>query len=74
MEELGYVARVMDPDDRRAVIVRPSARVAAVWRTAREAVDAVEARWKKQVGSRRYAELRATIADLAASEETSATY
>src|SRR5215831_20907484 len=45
LEALGYVERVPDPTDRRAKVVRLTARGRAVERTVREVIKQIEADW-----------------------------
>jgi DNA-binding MarR family transcriptional regulator len=68
LEALGYVERVPDPTDRRAKLVRLTARGWAVDRTVREVIEKIEADWAARLGEADYAELarllRALIAML----------
>jgi DNA-binding MarR family transcriptional regulator len=64
LEGRGYVERVPDPTDGRARLVRLTPR-------GREAADAahvvfaeIEARWKRTLGAKRFAELRTMLAEL----------
>lgn len=67
VEELGYVERVDDPDDRRAKRVRLTKRGRDAGRIARTHVRRVEADWAKRIGADRLAALRQTLTDLHAS-------
>ena len=58
LERLGYVERIPDPTDKRARIVRRTARGWAVERAARESVGAFEAEWAKRIGAARMGEFR----------------
>lgn len=64
LERHGYVERVPDPADRRAKLVRPTARGEQVYAIAREVVDELEARLVRRVGTRRVRELRSVLAEL----------
>ena len=64
LEERGYVERVPDPSDGRARLVRltPKGCEAAV--VAHGVMDGIEARWKRTLGARRYAELKEILSEL----------
>jgi DNA-binding MarR family transcriptional regulator len=64
MARLGYTEITGDPADRRAKIVRKSARGREAEGAAMAVLDELEARWRDQVGERRYRELRRTLRDL----------
>jgi DNA-binding MarR family transcriptional regulator len=64
LERLGYVIRIPDPGDRRARLIKPTARGLSAMMFAREAVRAIEADWGEAVGPERVAELRATLEDI----------
>ena len=68
LEALGYVERVPDPTDRRAKLVRLTARGWEVDRTVREVIKQVEADWAQRLGEEEYRHLtrllRALIAIL----------
>ena len=74
LELLGYVERVADPADRRAKIIRLTAKGREAQRVAEEAMADVEAEWGERVGADRIAALRTTLHDLVADRfaETSA--
>jgi DNA-binding MarR family transcriptional regulator len=61
LEEFGYVERVEDPDDARAVRVRLTPRGRAYGRAVRAFARSVEADWASRVGVQRIEELRATL-------------
>jgi DNA-binding MarR family transcriptional regulator len=61
LERRGYVARVADPDDARASLVRLSARGRAFTRAARAFAREMEADWIACVGARRVEELRVAL-------------
>ena len=58
LEELGYVERRPDPQDRRAKLVFPTARGLAQIRRGDEIVADIEARHARSIGGRSYAEFR----------------
>jgi MarR family transcriptional regulator, temperature-dependent positive regulator of motility len=64
LERLGYVVRVPDPRDRRARLIKPTARGLSAMMFAREALRAIEAAWAGAVGAQRVTELRATLEDI----------
>jgi DNA-binding MarR family transcriptional regulator len=64
LEARGYVERSPDPADRRAKVVRLTARGRAADRAAREQLEAVEAEWARRIGPDRYQEFRLAFADL----------
>jgi DNA-binding MarR family transcriptional regulator len=66
LQACGYVERVPDPTDRRAKIVRLTARGQTADRTARENLRAIEAEWADRLGEDRFRQLRASLADLVA--------
>ncbi|HLL85770.1 MAG TPA: MarR family transcriptional regulator [Thermoleophilaceae bacterium] len=71
LEDRGYLERRRHPSDGRVKIIRLTARGkrsrAAAFRAFRE----IEAGWGERVGKRRVADLRATLADIAALEARS---
>lgn len=64
LSRAGYVERVEDPEDRRASLVRLTARGRAYTKAVRAFVRRVEAEWARRVGERRLEELKETLADL----------
>jgi DNA-binding MarR family transcriptional regulator len=58
LEERGYVDRVPDPGDRRAKLVRPTARGRAVYAVVRELVPEMEQRLVEVLGATRHRQLR----------------
>jgi DNA-binding MarR family transcriptional regulator len=68
LEARGYLERVPDPGDRRVKIIRLIPRGERARATAFAAFRAIEADWGERVGVQRVAELRATLAELAALE------
>ena len=64
LEHHDYVERVPDPDDRRAKLVRATARGQEVYEIAREFVIDVEAEWTAKLGERKIATLRRLLKEL----------
>jgi DNA-binding MarR family transcriptional regulator len=64
LEAAGYVERVPDPTDRRARLVRLTARADRVVQTANAEVDRVLAEWAAHVGSDRLRLVHETLLDL----------
>jgi len=69
LESRGYVRRLPDPDDARAKVVRLTAHGRRAAAEARRAVQALEARTRRQLGDRRYDTLREVLEALAFGEE-----
>jgi DNA-binding MarR family transcriptional regulator len=67
LEERGYVDRVPDPNDRRAKLVRPTARGREVYAVVRELIPELEQRLAETIGPNRVRQLRR---DLQAIRET----
>lgn len=61
LEGAGYVERVPDPDDARAVRIRLTVRGRSYGRAVRAFARSVEAEWAAQVGAQRLEELHATL-------------
>jgi DNA-binding MarR family transcriptional regulator len=61
LEEAGYVERVPDPDDARAVRISLTARGQKFGRAIRAFVRGVEAEWAERIGPRRFDELKAAL-------------
>ena len=64
LEQLGYVERRADPDDRRARLVFLTKRGEAVRPVAMAASRRVEARWSKLMGKSKLESLRRSLQDL----------
>ena len=64
LERLGYLERVADPHDRRAVLIRPTERGRAEVRAARKVIAALERQWARTVGEERLAALIQTLDEL----------
>jgi DNA-binding MarR family transcriptional regulator len=69
LEALGLVHRSRGRQDGRAVIVEPTRAVERGWTVARAAVDAVESRWRAELGERRFREMADAIGRLAALDD-----
>ncbi|MFC7623849.1 MarR family winged helix-turn-helix transcriptional regulator [Microlunatus sp. GCM10028923] len=64
LEAAGYVERVVDPSDARARLVRISRKGRKVVAIARRVEAEIDAEWTRHLGSRRMAQLKATLAEL----------
>jgi DNA-binding MarR family transcriptional regulator len=64
LERHGYVERVPDPADRRAKLVRATARGREVYAIARDVVAELDARWSDQLGAARMRQLRTLLEEL----------
>jgi len=64
LERHGYVERVPDPTDRRAKLVRATARGREVFAIARAAMEDVDARLDAALGPARVRELRGLLDDV----------
>ena len=64
LERHGYVRRVPDPDDRRAKLVRATARGGQVYAIAREFVAQLEEEWTRGLGREKMEQLRALLEEL----------
>lgn len=64
LSRAGYVERIEDPEDRRASLVRLTARGRAYTKAVRALVRRIEAEWARRVGERRLRELKETLAEL----------
>ena len=64
LERLGYLERRPDPDDLRSKRIVLTQRGASAIRVIREAVGEAETAWAKQLGSKRFAQLRNLLLDL----------
>lgn len=60
----GYLERAPDPHDRRAQLLRRTARGWEVERVARATIRALEREWAAALGAERYATFRDTLRDL----------
>jgi DNA-binding MarR family transcriptional regulator len=66
LERHGYVERVPDPADRRAKLVRATARGRAVYAIVREFIADVDARLDRELGPEKVRRLRALLEELGA--------
>jgi DNA-binding MarR family transcriptional regulator len=64
LEELGYVRRVPDPDDRRAKTIVLTPRGHQALAAGRQAFADIERRWVEEFGEERIAQLRETVEQL----------
>ncbi len=64
LERHGYVERIPDPGDRRAKLVRATARGREVYAIAREAIAEIEAEWTDRLGAAKMRRLRALLEEL----------
>ena len=64
LERHGYVERVPDPSDRRAKLVRATARGGEVYALAREFLTKTEAEWTRKLGKRKMDQLRELLVEL----------
>lgn len=64
LERLGYLSLEPDPDDRRARVIRLTARGRKLHEVAMGVHDSVEREWEAAVGPARYRRLRETLAEL----------
>lgn len=64
LERHGYVERVPNPADRRARLVRSTARGAEVYAIAREVVDELEQRLVARLGHKRFSQLRELLEEV----------
>lgn len=71
LESRGYVRRVADRDDARAKVVRLTASGRLCTAECRRAVQALDARVRRQLGDRRYDSMREALEELANMEEGS---
>jgi DNA-binding MarR family transcriptional regulator len=64
LERLGYLERRADPDDRRSRRVALTRRGERAAHTIRDAVRELERDWERQLGRRRFAQLRSLLLEL----------
>ena len=69
LERLGLVERTRDPDDARAVIVRPTPAANEGYEVARASLAEIEDEWAARVGRRRWATTVRVLEELAASPD-----
>jgi DNA-binding MarR family transcriptional regulator len=64
LEQRGYVTRDPDPTDRRAYLVRPTARARGGYLVSRKNLIAIEDQWRRVLGSRLMDELEKALEKL----------
>jgi DNA-binding MarR family transcriptional regulator len=64
LERHGYVERVPDPADRRAKLVRSTAKGSELYAIAREFVTELEAEWRRKLGKRKMQQLHSLLEEL----------
>jgi DNA-binding MarR family transcriptional regulator len=64
LEELGYVERIPDPEDKRAKLVRLTPHGQQVQDAARAIFADIEAEWGERIGKKKVADLRAALEEL----------
>jgi DNA-binding MarR family transcriptional regulator len=64
LERLGYLERRPDPDDLRSKRVALTVRGTSAISVIRDAVAELEATWARQLGPKRFAQLRNLLVDL----------
>ena len=64
LERHGYVKRIPDPTDRRARLVRATARGREVYAIAREAIAEIELEWTARLGAPKMRRLRGLLEEL----------
>lgn len=65
LEQRGYVERIPDPTDGRAMLIRRTQRGWAVNRIAREVVEQIQQEWATVLGEERFTHLLETLRQLA---------
>jgi DNA-binding MarR family transcriptional regulator len=71
LEKKGLIVRAPDPDDGRAVIVRPTEKAKIAYQTARKTIIAIELDWRIRLGAARAGALERTLLRLKAWSEES---
>jgi DNA-binding MarR family transcriptional regulator len=64
LERLGYLERRPDPDDLRSKRIALTPRGSSAIRVIRDAVSEMETRWTRQLGPKRFAQLRGLLLEL----------
>jgi DNA-binding MarR family transcriptional regulator len=64
LEELGYVERIPDPQDKRAKLVRLTPRGQQAQAAARKIFVEIESEWGERIGKKKVAALRAALEEL----------
>jgi len=65
LEQHGYVERIPDPTDGRALLIRRTPRGWEINRVAREAVEQIQQEWAQTLGEERFRRLLETLRQLA---------
>ena len=65
LEQRGYVERVPDPTDGRAILIRRTPRGWEINRVAREVVEQIQQEWAQALGEERFTHLLETLRQLA---------
>ena len=65
LEQHGYVERIPDPTDGRALLIRRTARGWEINRVAREVVEQIQQEWAEALGEERFRHLLETLRQLA---------
>jgi len=71
LEKKGLVVRAPDPEDGRAVIIRPTEKAKLAYLTARKAIIAIEAEWRERLGGTSTGSFERTLLKLKAWSEES---
>jgi DNA-binding MarR family transcriptional regulator len=71
LEKKGLVVRARDPEDGRAVIVRPTEKAKTAYQTARKAIIAIETEWRVRLGDAGVGTFERTLLKLKAWSEES---
>jgi DNA-binding MarR family transcriptional regulator len=66
LEKKGLIVRAPDPDDGRALIVRPTEKAKVAYQSARKAIMAIETEWRERLGDPKASALERTLLDLKA--------
>jgi len=64
LEQLGYVERIPDPEDKRAKLVRLTSRGQEAQNAARAIFAEIEVEWGERIGKKKVADLRAALEEL----------
>jgi DNA-binding MarR family transcriptional regulator len=65
LEQRGYVERIPDPTDGRAILIRRTQRGWEINRVAREVVEQIQQEWARALGEERFTHLLETLRQLA---------
>jgi DNA-binding MarR family transcriptional regulator len=68
LEELGYLVRVSEGGDRRARVVRLTAKGTAAWQKEWEILSEIEREWRETLGADRFDRLKGLLSELWVSE------